>query len=184
MRSLTAILTLIVLGACYREQRLVNYRPPFTGIEGAVFQTEPTRTADELPAQADPTTLFIEHDDGSRTLVISTGRHLMVHIRRCLAEDQVEEFTEQVLSEVTRDEYLVRGLDPEEAFHTLKERERDVALLFSRMPMGEHSPTVLMQKIAHRTYRIKVTGHAAKGLTWTMMDMRFEDGHWRLRWFG
>lgn len=127
--------------------------------------------------------------DGTIVLRARTARDLMVHVRRALvdADEALERelFVEQVLSDTTRAEYEDRGLDPGQAFDTLRARREDVLLLFNRIgPLAENSPQVILQKVGENIIRLKVTGMAADGLSWTFMDMSNEGGNWRLRWFG
>lgn len=186
----------VLLGACgalmslsCQQERITNYKPFLAGIEGAKSQTAPvTKTG---PAgtglekvEEGAGNLVRKNDDGTVTLISKTGRQLMAHIQRTLAEDEREQFAEQVLSEATRAEYHERGMDPADAFDRLKKQQKNIAQLFSRMPMGEHSPNVLMERLGRNVFRVRLTGQATKGLEpWTGFDMVLEGGQWRLRWF-
>jgi hypothetical protein len=108
----------------------------------------------------------------------------MRHIQRTLALDEREVFVEQVLSEPTRQEYHDRGLDPAQAFDTLRRHKRYIDELFRRMPMGERTPGVILSGLGDNIFRVKLTGAAARGLQWTYFDMRLEQGNYRLMWFG
>src|SRR5690606_257460 len=119
----------------------------------------------------EPDRIVIENPDGSVTLISRRAAHLMSHIQRTLARDEEELFVEQVLSERTRAEYRERGLDPAEAFATLKKRSADVSMLFSRMPFGEASPSVIMSKVDDKTLRLTLTGAGTRDLHWTTMDI-------------
>lgn len=126
---------------------------------------------------------------GDIVLRSRTGRDLMVHIQRALTspdrELERELFTEQVLSAVTWNEFDERGLPPEAAFDELVRRREDVLKYFNRVgPLAEYSPQVLMRSMGKDTIRLQLTGLAREDLTWTFMDMVFEGGNWRLRWFG
>jgi len=171
------------------QERMVNYKPFLSGLEGAQTQTPATSSGSSNPAlerasEGDEFTLVRRNDDGTVTLIAKSGRHLMAHILRTLAEDEKAQFTEQVLSEVTRAEYHERGRDPVEAFDLLKKNQKEIAKLFNRMPMGEHSPNVNMEAIDKNMFRVRVTGQSRKGLErWTGFDMVYERGNWRLRWF-
>jgi hypothetical protein len=187
MKTLLCALCAAPLISCERtiSEKAVN--PMFGGLQGTKTQVqrkerEPVGIG--APGEADPDRIVIENPDGSVTLISRRASHLMSHIQRTLARDEVELFTEQVLSERTRAEYRERGLDPAEAFDTLKERMADIAQLFSRMPFGEASPSVIMSKVDDNTLRLKLTGAGTRDLHWTSMDMVLEDGHYRLRWFG
>jgi hypothetical protein len=175
------------LAGCQPEERIVNYRPFFSGLEG-VRTGQPevrdgkvvsagTRDASEMSME-----IVVENEDGSVTLLSKSGSHLMRHIQRTLHEDERELFVEQVLSEVTRREFEERGLDPTEAFDQLKEHEREIAELFARMPLGEHTPQVIMKKVGRNTFRVRVTGMGTDALYWRGYDMVLEGGNWRLRW--
>lgn len=127
--------------------------------------------------------LRIEHEDGTVELRARRARHLMIHVFSTLRDDERELFTDQVLSSVTRDEFIERGLDPRLAFDALKQDFSEIAKLFRRVPQGELTPGALWKKVGERTYRLKIQGARARGLKWNAMDARFEGGAWRLRWF-
>ena len=175
----------VMLAGCTYE-RVVNYKPFFTGLDGATHRTEPVKDQSQNPGLAgagDPR-IVIENPDGSVTLLSRSGRHLMTHILRTLREEEPHLFVEQLLSDRTRIEYEERGLDPMEAYKTLKTHEREVQILFARMPFGEQSPNVIMEKIDTKMYRVRLTGRATRDLQWTFMDMVLEHGQWKLRWLG
>ena len=170
--------------SCQRtiSEKAVN--PAFGGLHGTRTNVQrKERESFAIGAEA-PDDIVIENADGSVRLISRRAAHLMSHIQRTLARDEAELFTEQVLSERTKAEYRERGLDPAEAFAALKERSADVSLLFSRMPFGEASPSVIMSKVDEDTLRLKLTGAGTRGLEWTTMDMVLEGGNYRLRWFG
>jgi hypothetical protein len=118
-----------------------------------------------------------------KTLTAKSGRHLMVHIYNALAQDDKETFTDQVLSQQTREECAQKNVDPGECFEELKRRKDDVVALFNAMPGGEYTPGVYVKSLGPKAERIQVEGLAAKDLTWTGMDMVMEKGNWKLRWF-
>lgn len=188
MRVLCAAAVLLAAG-CETETRVVRYKPFFTGLEGADvrMREQPVLEGEDrydLTAAAGGR-IVIEHADGSKTLIARNGRHLMSHIMMTLAEGDEELFTQQVLSERTRQEYLARGLDPAEAFRTLskEQNKKELSKTFARMPMGERSPTVITKKLGRNLWRVKLTGKAAEGLRWEGFDMIMEGGNWRLVWF-
>jgi len=176
-----------VLAGCQPEERIVNYKPFFSGLEGVQTQQPEVREGKVVSAGAVDRSelsqeIVIENEDGSVTLVSKSGSHLMRHIERTLYENEKELFVEQVLSEVTRREFEARGLDPTEAFDRLKEHERDIAELFARMPLGEHTPQVIMKSVGRNTFRVRLTGMGTEKLYWRGYDMVLEGGNWRLRW--
>lgn len=179
------VLGVLALAGCAPERRVVKWDPPLAGLPGA--QTGAPVVRDEsamVSAGAAPDGIVVEHEDGSVTLVSRSGRHLMVHIWTTIENEEEALFTEQVLSERTREEFVQRGYAPEEAFRELVRRKRDVARLFAQMPQGEMTPGVLMEKVGDRTYRLGVSGPGTEELPWRFMDMVMEGGNWRLRWFG
>lgn len=192
-----SLLPLLLAPGCAKEEKVTHYKPFFTGLEGAEHRTapvvdgrtNPTRSvAQDRPAAASDPGVFeseIKHPDGTITLRSPSGLYLMRHIERCLAEDDDVLFAEQVISEQTRKEFIDRGRDPKEALGMLKPREREISKLFGRLPMGEHSPNVIMEPIGRNIFRVRLIDYAAKGLEgYTGFDMVLEpDGNWRLRWF-
>jgi len=180
-----------VTGGCQREEKLVSYKPWLAGLEGVQTQTPAVsskpRTPLEEPKDAtvgDDDALVQKNPDGTKTLISRCGLHLMHHIQKTLADGDEKLFADQVLCQITRDEYTGRGLDPREAFRTLKPKQKDIAKLFSRMPLGENSPNVTMESIGRNMFRVHLVGEAAKGLEgYTGFDMVLEKGNWKLRWF-
>jgi hypothetical protein len=193
------LLLVPLLAGCKPEEKIVNYKPFFTGLEGmqtqtpAVSQTpkdpalagaaaDPAELQD--PAKAGEHQLLRKDKKGTAFIIARSGAQLMYHIQKCLEEENPDLFAREVLCKATRQEYLERGLDPRDAYTTCKAAERQIAILFNRMPMGEHSPNVLMQQLGTNLFRVKITGRAADDLErWIGYDMVFEDGNYRLRWF-
>lgn len=145
---------------------------PVTEIPGA-------KNVEEVPADS----LVRTEPDGKKTLIAKTGRQLMVHIYKTLDDNKPELFVDQVLSDVTKQEFYARGYDPVEAFKELQRRREDIDTLFARMPMGESTPGVILSKVGKGTLRLEVEGMAARDLKWAGMDMVLEKGNYRLRWF-
>jgi hypothetical protein len=185
------LLASLAVASCAREERVVNYKPFFSGLENV--QTQQPAVAEKrgdgsgpISVTDDPSKFSIvkENPDGTKTLISHSGLHLMTHIQKTLADNDQKLFTEQVLSQMTRDEFKDRGLDPAQAFTYLKPHEKDIAKMFSRMPLGEHSPNVNMETVGRNLFRVKLTGKSTEGLDpWTGFDMVLEKGNWKLRWF-
>jgi hypothetical protein len=175
-----ALLAAAVLAWGCTYEKDVNYRPFFTGIEGAKTATpatmDPSRQGMDPTAAAADERIRIENKDGSVTLSSRNAQHLMRHILTTLEKGERDLFTAQVLSERTRGEYAARGLDPGGAFDMLGQHEKDIRELFRRMPLGEHSPNVIMDKLGDDLYRVRLTGKATDGLVWTSFDMALEGG--------
>lgn len=191
-----------IAAGCETEEKVIRYRPILATVPGATYGTEPvgprfkgeyadpTAGAKEAAsaagdgAESDEEDLFIELPDGSKRLISSTGRHLMSHIINTIDANDKAMFLDQVLSEITAEEFLRRGLDPGLAFDELRKRRADIMALFDKMPMGEFTPGMLMKNVGGGVQRLEIHGAAAAELRWTFMDMHFEDGQWKLRWFG
>ena len=159
----------MLAASCQREERIVRYKPFMAGLEGAETQTPPVVDKPRAPLPGAEATavdgedaLVQKNPDGSKTLISRCGLHLMHHIQKTLADGDEQLFAEQVLSQMTRDEYLGRGIDPRESFRTLKPRQADIAKLFARMPLGENSPNVNMSTVGHNIFRVQLIGQAAK----------------------
>lgn len=156
------------------------------------LQGETTSRSSGGPRSLDPSLLppiREELPSGEVILRSRTARDLMVHVQRAVTardrELERELFTEQVLSAHTWQEFVDRGYEPEGAYDELVRRREDVLKFFNRVgPLGENSPQVLMRAVGDNIVRLQLTGLAKEGLSWTFMDLSFEGGNWRLRWFG
>lgn len=183
-RRVAAIAVLLSALGC-AETRVVSYRPFFSGLPGAEMSGKVT----PIPGLgADPTfvpnnQIVIEKDKGEKELIAKNGQHLMVHIYNAIEADDADIFVAQVLSEMTKREYAVRGRDPRAAFDIMKQRREDVVMLFHSMPAGEFTPGVFAEYVAQGVRRVQLTGLAARDLRWRGFDMVMEKGNWRLRWF-
>lgn len=124
----------------------------------------------------------IENPDGTVTLRSPTVRDLMRHILQTIAGDERELFTEQVLSRLTRTEFIERGFDPATTFDELKRRRDDLRRLFQAMPAGEFTPGILLEPVGRNVFRLRAEGDET--MRWKFMDVVFESGDFKLRWFG
>ncbi|MCC6676197.1 MAG: hypothetical protein IT436_03550 [Phycisphaerales bacterium] len=168
------------------EEHVIYDRPMLAGLPGVETGRQVTgpRVQGAIPPDAvTDDNIVIDNPDGTTTLVSRTGRHLMIHIYNTLQEDEGDLFVEQLLAQRTRDEYYRRGLQPIEAFNTLKKRRADIKKLFDQMPMGEYTPGIYVRSLADKVTRLEVSGAGARDLAWTCMDITFEDGNWKLVWF-
>ncbi len=187
---LLSSLLVCFLGACASEEKVVSYKPFFTGIGSAEFGTEPVRSERTGPA-TDPTAvvpeekLVVIEDDGTRTYTSRAPRHVMGHMQTILEENTPEgdaAFLDQLVSEKTIEHYRSQGKDPADFIKELRARQKDIARSFARMPMAEHSPTVIIDQPGDRTWCIRLTGAAAKDVRYTQLWVRLEDKQWKLMW--
>lgn len=185
-----SLLLLLLLAACASEEKVVSYKPFFSGIGSAEFGTAPVQSA-RTGATADPTEvapdekLVIIADDGTRTYISRTPRNVMGHLMSVLDENTPEgdaAFLDQMVSEKTIEYYRSNGKDPADFIKELRARQKDIAKSFARMPMAEHSPTVIIEQPGDRTWCIRLTGAAAKDVRYTQFWVRLERKQWKLMW--
>lgn len=193
MGSLAALAAAVLLAGCETETRVIRDNRPLANLPGAVVAggSQPARRGPGIvdPTFLPPEQLRITAENGDITLNARSGRHLMTHIAQTLLNNERDLFTEQVLSEVTKQEFRARGLDPAEAFDLLRRQERDVMELFNAMPLGERTPGAVFENLGRadrggQIARVRMTGSLTNELRYTAMDMVMEKGSWRLRWFG
>lgn len=177
-------LTALTAPAC-REERIISRKGMLSSLPGAqtggipdarnITQADILRTPDAGIRQTLP--------DDTVVLYAKSVQHLMTHIVNTMQNDEEELFTQQVLSKATRDEFVVRGYDPNEAYKEIVRRQRDVFRLFNAMPFGERTPGVYMESIGRNEFRIRLPKSSWGDLKWTGIDAVFENGSYRLRWF-
>lgn len=176
------VLTLVgvsVVGVGCTYEKTVYWRPALSAAPGAIsggeeFSEKPQGYRD--PTQLAEGKIRLESGGGQTVLVARTGRHLMAHIYQTLKDDERALFTEQVVCEQTKAEFRERDMQPGEAFDYLKEHERDVMLLFARMPQGEYSPGVMTRQLPGGVTRVMLNRKVADGLRWRGFDMVWEGG--------
>lgn len=184
-----ALLPLLVAG-CAQDEKIVAYKPFFAGIGSAEFGTQPVNAGRSGEA-VDPTTivpdqgLVIEEEDGTRTFIARSPRHVMAHLQALLDENTPEGdqiLLDQLVSEKTLEFYQSKGKDPADFIKELRARRKEVAKTFARMPMAEHSPTVIIDQPGDRMWCIRLTGAAAKDVRYTQFWVRLEGRQWKLMW--
>lgn len=181
---LTLIAALLLLPAC-TEERIVSRKGLLSSLPGAQTGGIPdARNITRADILRTPTGgLRQEQEDGTVVLYAKSVQHLMTHIVYTMQNDEPELFVQQVLSTKTRNEFIHRGYDPAEAFHELVRRQRDVFRLFNTMPFGENTPGLRLQSVGRNEFRLRLPRESWGELKWTGIDVVFEDGNYRLRWF-
>lgn len=177
-------LSACMMAACAQEERVTQYKPFFTGLSGAKFNTEPV---DSTRGYADPTAspdnrTVIENPNGSRVLLCRSVRALMSHLERELDEENSDIIIQQLISKRTLDEYESRGETPKAIIDFLQKHRRDIAMLFARMPMAERSPTVILKQPGDGVWILQLTGAAAEDTKFTKLWVVMERGSWRFYW--
>ena len=129
----------VVMAGCTRYERIVSQSSLLSGLDGSESSIPQKQTARELPdfLRTPEEGIRIEDEDGTITLYAKSIRQLMAHLTTTIQNNERELFLEQVLSNVTKEEFYERGLDPGMAFDELTKRQRDIFRLFYVMPMGE-----------------------------------------------
>lgn len=175
-----------LVGGCQMETRVVRYRAPLAGLPGAEHAADikPMSAGVRSSLDRTPTQIRFTDESGQVRLVARSGNDLIVHIYETLRDGEKDLFTDQILSTRTRGEYIARGKSPGDAFDDLRARSDDVVDLFNMMPHGEFTPGVFLKPIGKDTFRLEVTGLAARDINWTAMDMVIEGGQYKLIWFG
>jgi len=180
----------ILAPACQRETRVVSTNPFLGRLPGAQTQLpikdlggRPAPSAPASDATSAPSLDLPKDQDGKRIVACRNGRQLLSAIQILVREDDADAFVTQALCQATRQEYLERGLDPKQAFDTIKARQKDLAQLAHALPLGEQTPGAFMAKVAPRTLRVELTGPMTRDMTWRGYDMVLEGATYRLRWF-
>jgi len=201
-RTLRILLTTLAVGVasplsgCQEERRVVTVRGALAGIEGAEGQiisdtgtrtptrgrayaeiaTDQRRKAAEEGEVIDPRRIRITSEDGEVTLILSSPRHVAAHLRQTLLQDEPELLFEQVLSDAAKQAYTQRGLDPQQAVEFLFEHRVEVLKMLQRMPQGELSPGMYLERIGPSAYRLELHGAMAHDLTFSRLDIVWEHG--------
>lgn len=185
VNGLALTVTLMIASGCQEQSTVVKYKPFFSNIADAKFSGQGPVNPNEGyidPTVATDQKIVIEHADGSKTLIAKSVQHMMVHLQRCLEENEDDLLVQQVLSTRTIEHFRANGRSPMELIESLKDNRKEIARTFGRMPLAEHSPTVILDQPGDRMWVIRVTGAAAKGLKFTRLWARLEDGNWKFVW--
>jgi hypothetical protein len=178
-----------VQGGCSPQERVTSYKPFFTGVGGAEFGGQ--APVDPLSGRRDPTVTppefktIIEHDNGTKTYLTPSPAILLAHVEALLDEGTPEAdkaLLEQLIDEKTKDHYRTHGADPAEYITYLHQNRKQIAKTFARMPMAEHTPTVIVEQPGDRQWVLHLTGQASEGVKFREVWVRQDMGMWRLEW--
>jgi len=181
--------SLLLLASCSPTEHVTHYKPFFTGIGEA--QHGDQGPVDPMKGRRDPTEgvaeikAVVENPDGSKTYIARAPIQLMAHVEALLDENTPEAdraLLDQLIDERTKEHYRQHGQDPAGYVTYLHQNRKNIAKTFQRMPMGEHSPTVIVEQPGDRAWAITLTGQAAKDLKFTQVWVRQDMGQWRLEW--
>lgn len=183
---LAAIALLPAAAGCQTEETVVRYNPFLAGVPGAVHNTEPVgrpNVSNEFARQAeDPAELVREDEDGRREIIAKTGRHLMIHIVNCLDQNDDELWEREVLATELKEHLAKLGSTPKQYADHLRKNRESIEVLFTRMPFGEFSPTVIIDQVGKGRWTLRLTGQARRNSPLTRLHMQMERGNWRLLW--
>lgn len=175
----------VCMGGCQRYERVISKSSVLSALEDKDSGIPKKRSANAVSDifRTPKEGIRVENEDGTITLYAKSVRQLMTQITTTIQNGEEELFTEQVLSKVTRDEFLDRGLDPALAFRELTKRQKDIFRLFYFMPMGEYTPGLYLKAVGKNTFRLQLSRARNEKLYWIGIDTVFENGNYRLRWF-
>ena len=120
-----------------------------------------------------PGALRVEDADGNIRLVSRSPRHVVIHLRQAVLEDDYELFYEQLVADIAKTDYQRAGMDPYESVERIREDREHVLKLLQRMPMGEFTPGLYLQPRGRGVYRLEVEDHR---LRLRKLDIIWESG--------
>lgn len=184
---ITCLVSLLLIAGCTPYERVVSRSSLLSSLEdtndtGNVPTKKASRTLPDFLRNPEEG-IRVEDEDGTITLYTKSIRQLMTQITLCIQNDERDLFVEQVLSQITKDEFYERNLDPGFAFDELVARQRDIFRMFYFMPMGEYTPGLFTKSIGRNVFRLQLSRARNEELYWIGIDSVFEKGNYRLRWF-
>lgn len=186
LRLLPVLAAAATLAACEAETRITKYHPFFANMPDARTGQPPVGGRDTAftdPGAVPDDRTIIKNRDGSVTLVSKSVRQLMRHLERTLDDGKQDDLIfEQLIAEETKKYIRSEGTDPKEYVAYLHECRRDIGLFFARMPVGEHSPTVVFEPTGDKQYCVRLTGASANGVRFTKLWVALEKGTFKLLW--
>lgn len=177
----TAIAAALALAGC--EQEIIYKEPPlFAQLDGAIVGGVETKKGRNGSLEGVATVPRVQTDeDGHVTMTSLTVRDLIANILDTMDQDRADLFANQLLSEITRQEFIERGYDPEAAFDYVRKNDKAIRMLFTRMPGGEQTPGLFLRAQGGGVYRLPVP--KTREMKLRGIDVIFEAPSWRLRWF-
>lgn len=149
-------------------------------VEGAEGEEGAKAAGDGVETRAIAAGLRKVNKDGSVLLVSKSPSDVMYHVMSTLRNKEHSLLFDQVLSEMTKAEYLRRGMEPRDAVKWLAKHEGDIADLFSTLPMGEQTPGVYMESIGRNMFRLEAPVAMRGEVRLTRFDVVIEKGEFRL----
>ncbi len=180
----------VLCWGCASEEKTTRYKPFFTGIAEAEFNDQPVNPDGghidpSLRNAAVGENAVLEKPDGSKVYLTYSPMQLFIHIQNLLDEGTPEAdriILDQLTDEHTKEHMRSQGKDPMGFVADLHLYRKDIAKTFARMPMGEHTPTVMVDQPGDRTWVLNLTGQAAQGVKFRQVWIRQDMGQWKLEW--
>jgi hypothetical protein len=189
-RLVGAGVLLLGVAACSPQEQTTRYKPFFTGIAEAEFNDQPVNA--DL-GHVDPAlrngivaeNAILEKPDGSKVYLTYAPMQLFIHVQNLLDEGTPEAdriILDQLTDEKTKEHMRSQGKDPIGFVEDLHLYRKEIARTFARMPMGEHTPTVVVEQPGDRQWVLVLTGQARDGLKFKEVWIRQDMGQWKLEW--
>ncbi len=180
VRCVILIAATLLIGGCAVEERVIYNRPMFGALPNAQVNQPVTMPKGYQNIVLKPREQVDPNNPDKKLVTAGNGRQLMVNIYNALAKQDRATFVDQILSQQARDSMSQLGKDPGSAFDELYEKSDELVELFNRIPMGEYTPGIYMEKVGAGVFRVKLYGPTARGLYFTGFDMQLENSSWRL----
>jgi hypothetical protein len=175
---------------CSTEEKTTRYKPFFTGIAEAEFGDKPVNPDG---GHLDPAlrngvvaeNAVIEKPDGSKVYLTYSPMQLFIHLQNLLDEGTPEAdriILDQLTDEHTKEHMRTQGKDPIGFVGDLHLYRKEIGKTFARMPMGEHTPTVVVGQPGDRQWVLTLTGQASQGVKFKEVWIRQDMGQWKLEW--
>ena len=185
--QMLVVLCVAGLCGCKPYQREISRKgmlTPFSDETRAAGGSKPTGPSYTHPVFALPEgKIRVEDEDGEVTLYAKSVKHLISHIIYALENDERDLFVDQILSKITIAEFHERNLDPGIAFDELVNHRKDVYKAFHLMPQGERTPGMFLRTLGPNMFRLAASRSGRAHLLWIGIDVSFEGGNYKLRWF-
>lgn len=153
------------------------------GVPGAVRPGEDAPPPDSYPAPTDVAIdSLIQKEGSTETLVSLRPRHVMIHLSLRLNEGKDDLVYDQLVSDVTKQQFISDGKDPREISRWLQENYDDMMILFARMPAAELSPGVIMEPAGRNQFRLKLTGTMGRGIRFNELWVQKVGRSWKFVW--
>jgi hypothetical protein len=170
------------------EEKVTKYKPFFTGLQDAEFGSDKPVNPESgrvNPAMASADKGIVEKPDGTKIYLTYAPMQLFGHIQNLLDEGTPEAdriILDQLIDDHTKEHYRNHSQDPIGFVAYLHENRKQFAKTISRMPMAEHSPTVIVEQPGDRQWVLNITDKAAEGLKFKQVWIRQDMGQWKLEW--